>query len=383
MKKTLAVFLAAAMLTACAETPENILKKENIKESTAQNGDENISDEPKYIPVSELASAGELVPLITGQSYDNLTFGENFDLYTGEKTAVYEVIFMDDFDKNAELLFGHYIPEDDFDKSLMEYHEGFPQSSSWSYETDDVLSVVSSVGGFALSDGECRDIYSGSGFDYISTYCFDSADPSETVMIGGEEATLAELKQNAEDFITEFTERTDYPNEIRPLSVTTQTLEDGRVAAHIHCRSVFEGLPVFDTMSLHSEYSFDIPDIIGPTFTVAEGSRLGKFMVTSAYMEYKTEQELSEIISPAWAVGAASEKLSGFSEYEVQRAELVYMPECIGNTDGIEPNHGYNSGDIIRLTPYWVIYFDMNWWQETFAAVNAVTGEIDFINNAK
>lgn len=382
MKKVL-IILAAVMLTACAETPDNILKEEHYDDNASQGGDEFSIEISKYIPISELASSDDFASQIKQQSYDNFTFSDNFSLYTGENAAVYDVVFMDDFDKNTELLFRHYIPENSFDESKMEYHEASPQASSWAYESEDFLSIVTSVGGFILSDSECLSIYSGTDIDYISTFCFDSADLGEKVTIGGEEATLSELEQNAEDFIGELTELVDYPNEIKPLAITTQRLEDGSVAAHIHCRSYYEGLPIFDTLSKYSEYSFDITNLIGPTFAVAEGSRLGQFSSTAAYVDYKTEQELTEIISPVWAVGAASKKLSGYSDYEVQRAELVYMPECIGNTDGIEPNHGYNSGDIIRLTPYWVVYFDMSWWEETFAAVNAVTGEIEFINNAK
>ena len=61
---------------------------------------------------------------------------------------------------------------------------------------------------------------------------------------------------------------------------------------------------------------------------------------------------------------------------------VPYYDELITESlDGTEPGGGNDPGDIIRLTPYWVLYDRLDWWHEVLAAVNCVTGEVDYIVN--
>lgn len=372
--------LSSLLLSSCANTPDN------IKDSSKQSGENSYQTVASKIQTSKLVSCeNDFCSKIKQQKYDNLTISDNFTLNSVSEVGVYDVGFADEFEKNAQMLFEHYVPQNQFDSSKIVSSEDSVSSRRFSqYDTDDSFTLITSVGGFTFSDKICLNrIFYGTEIDFTSTYTFENCNLEENLTIGDKEVTLNDMLQNSENCIDKFTKLVDYPNEIKPFSVSTQQLEDGTVVANIHCRSYYKELPVFDIVSKNSEYSFKKADLMGPICTVADGSNIGQFTVGQTYTDYKTEQQLTEIISPVWAMNAVSEKLSGYSDYDVTSEELVYMPECIGSTIGSKSGNGTYQDDIIRLTPYWVIYFDLNWWRESFAVVNAVTGDVDYINNSK
>lgn len=222
----------------------------------------------------------------------------------------------------------------------------------------------------------------GTVIDYLSTDCFDNCKTDKQLTIGNKKVKLSDIKKSTEKCINEFAAATNYTNEIKPLSVSTQKLDDGTIAGSVNCRSCYKDMPIFDTMSTHNEYSFKIADIMGPVCSFVDGDKVGQLMVSQTYKNYKTEKKLSEIISPLWAMKAVSKKLSGCLSNEAQSEELVYMPECVGNLKQTKNGNGTYKNDIIKLTPYWVVHFDNKWWRETFAVVNAVTENVDYINNS-
>ena len=88
-----------------------------------------------------------------------------------------------------------------------------------------------------------------------------------------------------------------------------------------------------------------------------------------AYIDERLEQVKSEKTAN---IRDIVEYLTSVMCGEAQSEELVLMPEFTDNTQ-----------TTLRLTPYWVIWFDRSWWHETFAAVNALTGEVDFVDNSR
>lgn len=320
---------------------------------------------------------------IKNSEYDNISISDNFTIAIPEydTLGIYEVIYSDDFDSNYETLFGKYIPDYDRDKVII--NDGDNNLKQIQYEDNNTFSFVTSIGGFVLGSKQClnRVLY-GDAIPFIQTNLADTNNSVE-YKIGTENVSLNDLVSASNTFISDFIDSVNYPNSIKPFAFSTQTIDDGSVAGIMHCRYCYKGIPVFDLQSLHDEYSSKIAILTPPTCTFINGDEIGQFTTTCAMCDYKTLQTIDKIISPADAVEVTSKKLSGYSKYELQYEELVYFPTCNENILGIEPGNGYEPGDVITLTPYWIIYFDTAWWHETFAAVNAVTGEVDFVNNAR
>ena len=346
MKRYAAILLALVLLTGCAKAPDNNSEKGAEAEK-----------------VSELPELTEdTVKEIETQDYDNFTFAEDFELSYNTAAKLYQVKLYDPLAENYEAVFSHYA--EGFTSENVEAHE-----ETLIYDDNKVFVLKTDRGGFTVSDKDCLNkVMYGNSVDYLSTDILKSG-TDKRLKIGSADVGIGELENSCLEFLTDFYAATDYPNTIEPYSVSVQTV-DGTNAATVHCRTVFEGLPLFDTMSTNTDYSFDIAELPPCVFTFIDGSEIGQFSVGQTYE--KVDEEPAEIITPLSAMNAASEKLSGFAQWEVQSEELVLMPEFTDNTQ-----------TTLRLTPYWVIWFDRSWWHETFAAVNAVTGEVDFVDNSR
>lgn len=360
------ILVGLIMFTACADTP----------------GKNKGGDMPDTVEAAEIKN-NDYEKIIKDSEYDNINIGENFRLNVPDydTLGIYQVVYTDDFDKNYESLFGRYIP--DYDPEKIVINNGDNGLKQIQYEDNDMFSFVTSIGGFAVSDKQClnRVLY-GDTIPFIQTNLVGINDTAE-YMIGSEKVSLKELVSASNDFISDFIASSDYPNLIEPFAFSTQTIDDGSTAGIMHCRYCYKGLPVFDLQSMHDEYSNAMAVLTPPACTFINGGEVGQFTTICAMRDHKTLQTVDRIISPVGAADAASQKLSGYSDYELQYEELVYFPTCDENIFGSENGNGYDPGDVITLTPYWIIYFDTDWWHETFAAVNAVTGEVDFVNNAK
>lgn len=320
---------------------------------------------------------------IINGNYDNFSVSDDFILSVPDcsELGIYEVTCLNNFEKNSETLFSKYIPNYD-ETNVVSSAEGndFKQVI---YDDENYFSLLTSLGGFVISDKDClnRVLYG----DLIKFIRTDMTGKSKTqeYEIGGVKTTLQELVTTSKEFINDFVETTHYPNKITPFSISTQKLDDGTTAATMHCRSTYKGVPIFDFQSLHNEFTNKIAELTPIIFSFINGNKIGQFAVIHTFCDYKTVKLTDRVIPPDKAVELASEKLSGYMKLELQYEELVFFPTCNENRLSDTNGNGTKPGDIIKLTPYWVLYFNINWWHETFAMVNAETGEIEFINNAK
>lgn len=351
-------------------------------------GCENQSDNKESISMGDLIDNKEIVntdyeKTIKESSHDNISISDDFVLNIPkyDSLGIYEVVYANNFDSKSEELFQNYIPEYDTQKAVN--NDGDNGLRQIQYNDDKTFSFITSIGGFVISDKDClnRVLY-GDAIPFIQTDLVNINNKTE-YKIGTETVSLKELSSTSDAFISEFINLADYPNMIEPFAFSTQTIDDGNVAGLMHCRYCYKDIPIFDLQSMHDEYSTGIATLTPPTCTFINGNKIGQFTTTCAICDYKTIQSVDKIISPADAVDLTSKKLSGHLNYELQYEELVYFPTCNENKLGIEPGNGYEPGDVIKLTPYWIVYFNTNWWHETFAAVNAITGEVDFVNNAR
>lgn len=320
---------------------------------------------------------------IKSTDYDNFRIDDSFKVSVPktDSLGIYQVIYTDDFDKKGELLFKKYIS--DYDKKNAQDIDDNSSTKIIQYDDGKTFSMVTSTGGFVLADKQyLNKVRYGDSIPFIQTDLVDTAGNTEYT-IGNKSVILNELVSSCDSFISEFVSSANYPNTIKPFSFSTQTIDDGSIAGIMHCRYNYKDLPVFDIQSIYDEYTNKIAMLTPPTITFTDGDKITQFAAICGLCDYKTIQTVDKIVSPADAVALTSKKLSGYLDYELQYEELVYFPTCNENRNGIEPQNGNDAGDVITLTPYWILYFEPNWWHETFAAVNAVTGEVDFVRNVR
>ena len=351
-----------------------------ITVSESERKDSGSSSDGSDVSKTDSINADRSRDQIVRSQYDNITVAEDFKLSVPDHSelGVYEVICAKDFDKQSENLFSKFIPG--YDKSKVVKRAEENGKNVVIFEDENVYSFVSSTGGFAVSDKSCLNkVMYGNSIYFNSTDIADIAADAE-YEIGGVKTSMGELVSASNKVISDFIETAHFPNRIKPFSFSVQTLDDGKTAGIMHCRSTYKGIPIFDLHSENDELN-EKPALLTPTTcTFVNGSTVGQFANICTFLDHKTVRQTDKIVSPEEAVDLTSKKLSRYMKLKLQYEELVYFPNCTGNISG-SGGDGSEPGDIITLTPYWVIYFNVDWWHEVFAVVNAETGEVGFVNN--
>ena len=377
MKKPVILIIAAVMLTACAQTPRNI---------------ENNSRQPESSSASEPQGTGTVTSPQSDQSYisqiktaklDNITVADDFMLDTGapEDIGVYQAVLSNDFDKNSKSLFSEYFSSYSHENEVVGTSE--ISGRYVQYEDEKSFAVISSIGSFFISDKNCLNkVMYGTNIRYEQTDLVNSNKPV-SYTIGDKTVTLENILAAGEKAISEFIRASEFPNALRPFAFSTQILDNGKTAGTLHCRNYYKGLPVFDAQPSYEQYTNKIATLAPSTVTFVDGAQVGQLASAYALSEGKKLEPAKSIISPVQAVTLTSKKLSGHMNCRLKYQELVYFPTCIGNVSQNENGNGTACGDILKLTPCWVLYFDTSWWHESLAVVNALTGEVDYVNNAR
>lgn len=367
-----AAVMAAMLLCSCAAQGGK---------TSGVSGQENADN---AFPAEKLKTGvSEQLDEIRSAGYDNITISEDFVLAVPDldKLGVYDVVYPKNYDEGALPLLEKYIPGFDRGKVISNKPEGGVGSTRYEDDEKD-FALITSIGGFVFSDrSSLNKVFYGTETGFLETVPA-WGDPARELELGSSTTTLGEVVKSSEEAISGFIGAAGRNCGLEPFAFSTQRLEDGSIAGIMHCRSIYKGVPVFDTMSVGSgEYSEPIACSGLSTVTFTEGSTVGQLSVFCDYEDFKCVRKLDSLISPAEAVRLISEKLAGRISFEAVREELVYFPTCTESLDGTEPGGGNDPGDIIRLTPYWVLYDRLDWWHEVLAAVNCVTGEVEYIVN--
>ncbi|MBR4622575.1 MAG: hypothetical protein IKO44_03455 [Ruminococcus sp.] len=283
---------------------------------------------------------------IINSEYDNLIFAGDFSVSYPASAAVYEMKPVQDMDKNADKLFACYFGE--YDPSAAVKNEYDTQ-----LETDERFALITPQGSICVSEKSVLNrVLFGTGINYLSTEIFDQSSSADE-----------KYKTGSEKLINEVTAAVRFPNKLEPYSYSVQTLDDGTQAVTVHNRMIVGGLPVFDLVPASSDFGLEIAELTPSVCNFTDASEAKQFTVGQGFEEMSSEP--CEVMTPEAAMDLTGEKLSAYAQWEVRREELMLIPMY---TD--------SSRSTIRLSPYWVIWFCTDWWHESFAAVNAVTGEV-------
>ncbi len=393
MKKTLAVILAAVMLTACTKTPDNV-KSSSLSDSlqdssqtepsqpdsTQMRKTMNEADFEKYVQASRDS--------ILAGSYDNIAIDSNFKVYASAYPSSYQTVVPSGYDKNADVIFNLFLPDktQGYYPSKKQLHTNEDTGvGSYEYTNGTTTGFVSSDGTVAIVDNEYMNkaIY-GNTIPVNETRNLIMPVTDDKLSLGLSSLDLRDVQKKAAEklnsFITVDKENTAVQCELdyKPFSVSTVTEQSGETLAFLHCRLTIDNTPLFDTVPIGENFP-SMAILSGPMLAFNAKGNIVQINKGQS-LEIKSAEKPKQILTAEYAFEAASKALAPHLEHTARFEELVLVPTVV-RTDTQFSHIDLKPGDSVTLKPYWVIHFETEWWKEVYAAVNAVTGEVEYVRN--
>ncbi|MGN0623599.1 MAG: hypothetical protein ACI4JA_06580 [Oscillospiraceae bacterium] len=376
--------LSLLLLTACADTPENV----------KNNSQNTISDDREFM-VTELSEINEkkseYIDALKKLRLDNITFSDNFEVSVPQKIKTGEFICPTGFQDNYKQIFAHY--DDDFkEENAIDDGNTYPTGPTY----------INAEKGLELSIG-CTGFFSYSkNFDPQKCYyeseavrSFSRCEVQENtekykLINSAEEISLSEAMSYAQGFADDFTDMCDYPNKLYPARISLYKCTDGYFYRVEYTQSV-SGVNILEYGSQYGEAYENT--VVSGSFAYICGNEVNSFVINSYFDEYKIADEITSVCDPVDAAQYLSEALAGKMELETKRIALEYCMIMTGNiqesSNGEEtdrekaPWAACCSYDVYKAVPCWVFYFDETDNKEVYAMVSCDDMSVYFINNQK
>ncbi len=359
MRKIVLLLASAFLLTACADTPENILESQS---SSAAAVDEPTDSQPEASPQTK--------------TYENLTFADTFTVNAPDLTevGVYEAQRRSDLAAHKEEIFKAWAGES-YDASCIseETIPGTDGQTAYHYTQNGyVVHLFNSsfIGIENLEDKALGMIY-GSDDELLEQYEVTDAFKDKTVSLAKGKASVGELCQVTEKFLKELK---GLGLEFEPFTVSTLR-GNGREhpAAVMTLRSCFKGLPVFNMCFAPDDDNDDDLSFVlqySEAFTFASPDRISFASLPAPYAETKEIKKLDKLLTPDEAIDAAADQLAKYMKLTALRLDLVYVPVS---------QSGDEAGESVIMTPYWQLDFGLKPMAEHYALINAETGKVSYV----
>ncbi|MBQ9870060.1 MAG: hypothetical protein IJM32_10420 [Ruminococcus sp.] len=393
LKKT-AVLLAALMLTACAQPPKNVNDRNSSQ--AGQNSSLQSREQSKSIAdskaekreVNKTVSEKDLEKCVQGSTdiilagkYDNLKIDSNFKVIANAYPSDYQASVPTDYEKNADSVFGSFLPDktQGYYPSQKKLHND-PNSDNRTYEYSNSLKqgYVSSNGIVAIVEKEYMNkaIY-GTSVPVTETRNLLMPVTDDRLSLGSAELDIRDVNRQTDEILNLFSTCNNGKVFFKPYSISTIAEQSGETLAFMHCRREIDGIPVFDSVPHINDQFLEMPIMFGPVLAFNDKCRAVQ-MNFSQNIELKEKKDIKEILTPEYAFEAASKSLAPHIDHTARFEELVLVP-TVANSE--RSHQQLKAGDNVTLKPYWVIHFETDWWKEVYAAVDAVTGEVYYVNN--
>lgn len=392
MKRIFTIFLVAAMLTACAETPENILKKEYVNNSDAQSST-MLDGEPEITSLVEMnASKSNYIEQIKALELDNMTFNENLTADIPAEVKTGSFICPTGFQDNYVELFTHY--DEDFDEKNVVFDESsYPTGPIYTNPDKNLEMSIGCTGFFSYYndfDDDYKIFYES---EFIKTYTVSEAQSSDEafmLMDSDREISVSEALEKAQLFADDFTALCDYPNEIYVVRINLFECEDGFFYKIDYSQSVSDS----GILEYHSRYNDIDEHMVEPgVYAHICGNEVNSFVVNSSFNEHEITGTLTETIDMKYAAEYLSGALAGKMNLDVKRIAfeycMIYTDNIEEKTDGKEtdrekaPWATYCSYDLYKAEPCWVFYFDETPDKEIYAILHCDDMSVNFVNNQR
>lgn len=393
MKKTMCVLLAAAVLTACAKTPDNVKSKDSSQHQPTESS-QSISDTgSESVPRSETKTISRTVTeadfakriessrdIILSGKYDNLKTDNGFKVIANAYPSIISAAVPGDFEKNADSIFSQLLPDDtkgcypDKKKLRTDPESG---NKTCEYTNGKSIGYVNSDGITAFVD---KDYMGKAEFGTQSTVnetrSLIMPVSNGSISLGSQKLDMCDMQKAADEKLR-FIGYVNKDVTVRPYSVSTVTEPSGEVLAFMRYRRYYDDLPVFDSVPLKGDLP-EMPLMFGSVITFSPNGRIVQ-LNTGHILDIVEKTKPAEIITPEYAFESASKALAPHIDHTARFEELVLLP-TVENDQG-NAHTELKQGDVLTLKPYWIIHFETDWWKEVYAAVNAETGETAYVNN--
>ncbi len=369
--------LSLMMLAACAGEDTKKLETVTLKE-LAKNKQQEIEEIRKL-------------------DYDNLHLVRDFDFAVPTEIGKYRVVCKDPFQDKWDVLAAEYIPADIYDESKVVIDENvFPIGPAFS--DDESGRFLSAAGNGFFTYVEKTSELVGSvmyGYDDESEekyYYLNSDYEDDIYILNGEEVSVSEAVETAEEFVARFVQVSDFPQGFVPVVAVAKQDENKNAAIKVEFGNVYKGLPLCAMQSCLGDLSFDLLGAPAAVTGADEKDNINLFAEQYAFEDYETIETYNRIVTPKSAVIKFQETLSEHVEYNVIGMELIYCPvRCAdikvdeSDTENVEElvQGWVSEREVLELTPYWAIYIDVTPTKEIFGLVNCATGEVEFVNNQR
>ena len=393
MKKAIYIVIAAAMLTACAKTPDNVKSSRSDSAPTqTQISSQSKPDDPQRESVQQKEPATEKVTevdfeksvsqskkMILAGSYDNLTLDKSFTVIANAYPSSCQAVVTSELYNNADRIFSAFMSDDGYDKAKVSEHISEDNGvKTLEYEGEKKRCFVSSDGNVSIVEKEYMNkaVY-GTNVPVNETKIFANSSDGAEISLGDTKLKLSDIRKTAEDECKRFASAVGDNVRLSVYSVSTVTEQSGETLAFVDCRQSFGNVPVFDTVPIKGDF-LQMPAMQGTTVTINSENKAVQMNFRTG-LEIKSSEKLKEILTAEYAFEKASRELAKNIGHTARSEELVLIPTA--EQSDKELRSDVRQGGIVTLTPYWVIHFETGWYSEIYAAVNAVTGDVQYVRN--
>lgn len=303
----------------------------------------------------------------------------------------YQIICVDDFQKHSEDIIKKYVPSDIYDNKKLQKDvtNMYPFGTLYDDEENHIRIHVGCEGFWSYTGYDnaavnnylySEDDYKDSQVYYISDDFLDREYSSESI-----EYKIKNAIYSANAFSK------DYYAVSGKSIVKPFTAEVNNDIIKINYRITYGGVPI-NSITQQKKENDDINIYSCPgNFAVINNGKVHTYVTDGEFETYKTIEEYDSIIMPQDAIKLLSDTLSEYKTYSVLGMDLVY---CANYIENIEQKSDVNETirekaewatycpyDILEITPYWAIYFELNDGIEVLGLVDCKTGQVYFINN--
>lgn len=395
MKKGIIICLAAAMLTACAETPESILNKEIVEP------DDTVKEiiEPELIPTDDLA---EDISTALSRSYSNFTLGSGVNVELPDEYHECSFTQIADFEENYYEVLSRFFDEETLSSVDITWTEWADGVKGYYFE-DTMQKIYGSVSDnghifFVRPSAYDNKIEGG---DRIKIYHIDRNDDlSDSYDLNGTEVTVAQAAEFAQKWLDENYADLEPDYEISVKTMIARQTDMGIYSYDIFAEKKYKGtildsllMTLESTEDNNTKIKYSTQEIFMQMFTPDE---IGCLTNSTGIIIPKEEETLDELISLTSAMRFIESTFTDFNEtMEISDINLKYTLTPIYDYANFRSYTGAGISYDSRLV--WEIAIDVteeempkgyteeersnylsNGAMQKYIYIDAQTGEMDF-----
>ncbi len=384
MKSKLMLLLILSMLvgcTSCAKKPDDVYTgKSKQKPTVSSNTDK---DKLTFDTVENVLNEAKD---INSKKYDNLFYSEKFEINQPKEIGLLEMKQVDNFLENKNKLLQTFLGQTkcktEEDKNSIQCRLG--NKTLWicpfgylgyGENIDDWISLYNKESDFTK-------------YEMVKEIGLTTPYKNEIFKEKDKEVSLKELVHTAEKNINSYMKAYDDMYWV-PIKVQVYTDKKEQYYFMFYYEKSFQNMILF-----YGEYRYHMENVkspyvcVIPSYAVTDLS--GNVQAINNFpgviQETKVKKRYDKIITLDCASSKLSDKLSSYTSYRVYDVNLEYR---LVQTSGKKPDDvsfyrsNWVAGNTYEARPCWTFYLSNDIDNMTFAMVDCITGEVEFISGER